>query len=207
MEERKEMNLTKIIIASENKSKAEELRKISKRFFPNIEVLTPSEIKIKVNYPEEGLSYEENAITKAKAAANACGLPAVSDDSGIEVEALGGAPGALSARYGATDSERNSRLLSDLSQITESQKRKARYWCSAAIAFPNEEVITASGEWCGRIIFEPKGKNGFGFDPIFFDEELGKTAAELSEEEKSIRSHRGKALNALFEDVSRLSRS
>lgn len=155
---------------------------------------------------ETGLTFEENALLKARTISQLTGLVAIADDSGLEVDALDGAPGVHSARYsndmpdlpGETKDERNiMKLLAALSSISLSQ-REARFRTVMAACTPQGASLVAQGQWEGRILYAPRGKNGFGYDPIFFDPEVGRTAAELSREEKMARSHRGKALVELL---------
>jgi XTP/dITP diphosphohydrolase len=149
---------------------------------------------------ETGQTYLENALLKARAAAAAAGVPAVADDSGIEVDALGGGPGPQSARFAgatATDKE-NLRLLIDRIRDVAPEDRTARYRCVAACAWPDGREVWAEGESEGRLILEPRGSGGFGYDPIFVPEgEVDRTMAQLSSEEKNAVSHRGRALRAL----------
>lgn len=195
------MTFTEIVVASENTGKARELAAIFGALFPNVRILRPSELGRKITYPEEGADYTRNAVAKARAAAMQTGLPAIADDSGIEVDHLSGAPGPLSARWGTTDDERNDRLLAAMAETIDPAHRRARYRAVAALALPNGETFTAEGTWEGRIVTERRGSNGFGYDPIFLDEKLQKTGGEMSAEEKSVRSHRGKALKTLASKV------
>lgn len=149
---------------------------------------------------ETGTTFEENALLKARAVSQATGLTAVADDSGICVDALGGAPGVYSARYagGHGDAEaNNAKLLLELTNVPD-EKRTARFVCVVAAARPDGATLTARGEWEGRITHGYAGKSGFGYDPIFFDPELDMTAAQMTPEQKNARSHRGKALQALM---------
>ncbi len=157
--------------------------------------VTPEQEKLRMEVEESGTTLEENAILKAKAYSEASGLVALADDSGLEVDALGGRPGILSPRYGregASDKEKFEQLLSELSGVSWEQ-RKARFRCIIAIATPDGKLELCYGECEGFITFEPHGEGGFGYDPVFFVPEFGKTMAELSFEEKNKVSHRGKA--------------
>lgn len=159
---------------------------------------------------ETGTTFEENALLKARTVAELTGLTAVADDSGLEVDALNGAPGVYSARYGAdweflpgeTKDQRNNRkllhALKDLSAAPGNQ-RGARFVCTMAACKPDGTHIIVRGTWEGRILEAPRGENGFGFDPLFWDESAGRAAAELTKDEKNARSHRGKAVRALLE--------
>ena len=149
--------------------------------------------------PETGATYEENAAAKASAVAEVLGVPAVADDSGIEVDALGGAPGPRSARFAGEDAsdEDNLRLLLDRVRGVPEARRTARYRCVAVCAWPNERTVSAEAVCEGRIILEPRGSGGFGYDPAFVVAGRARTMAELSPDEKNAISHRGKALRAL----------
>jgi XTP/dITP diphosphohydrolase len=160
-----------------------------------VTLVTLAEAGIKTVVNEEGATLEENARLKAVALAAESGLPAMADDSGLEVDALGGEPGPLSARYageGATDGERVAYLLKRLAGVPR-ERRTARFRCVIAVAKPEGEVELCSGECPGLIAFEPAGSGGFGYDPVFYLPELGKTMAELSLSEKNQVSHRGRA--------------
>lgn len=151
---------------------------------------------------ETGATYAENAIIKARFYARATGLCALADDSGLEVEALGGAPGVLSARYagaGASDADRRRLLLSELAQIPAAQgrteQRRARFVCAVAISRPDETILNLSEGTCtGSIIFEPRGSGGFGYDPLFVPDGFNQTFAELPDTIKNQLSHRARAL-------------
>lgn len=147
---------------------------------------------------ETGNTFQENAHLKALQVAKATGHWALADDSGLEVDALGGAPGVYSARYGSDDTHRISRLLTALKQI---EIRTARFVCVLAIASPEEVILSVEGICHGEILHAPQGSGGFGYDPIFWVPELKKTFAELSADEKSLYSHRGKAMAALLKAV------
>ena len=188
-----------IVLATSNKGKIAELNALFKKFALKVKGLD--------EYPEigeiaePGETFLENATIKAQTVANATGLIAVADDSGLEVDALNGAPGVYSARYsgeGATPEKNNFKLLEELRGIEE-EKRTARFVCVMVAATPGNLRIHSRGEWDGRIAFELSGQEGFGYDPLFFDPELGCVAARLSREIKNSRSHRGKALSALME--------
>lgn len=156
---------------------------------------------------ENGESFEENALIKARAVAKATGLTAIADDSGLMVEALGGAPGVYSARYaddwemlpGENRDSRNIRKLLAAMKDIPAGKRGCRFVTAMAAVRPDGRELTVRGEWPGRVLTARQGHNGFGYDPVFFDAEIGKSAAELSREEKTARSHRGRAAAALLE--------
>ncbi len=150
--------------------------------------------------PEEGATFEDNAILKAAYAAKQSGLPTLADDSGLEVAALGGEPGVYSARYGnkMTDTERNVYLLERLKGIPP-ERRKAKFVAVLAMAYPDGYLELYRGETEGEILEAPRGEWGFGYDPLFYLPEVGKTFAEMTLEQKATHSHRGKALRALLE--------
>ncbi len=158
-------------------------------------IVSPKDIGIKQEINETGKTFEENALLKAKAYASLSNLTTLADDSGLEVDALNGEPGVRSARYageGAPQAKLIDYLLQKLSGIPW-EERDARFKCVIAIASPDGEMITCHGECQGIITFEPKGKEGFGYDPVFYLPELDKTMAELTMKEKNKVSHRGKA--------------
>jgi XTP/dITP diphosphohydrolase len=147
--------------------------------------------------PEEtGATYEANATLKARAVAAAAGLPALADDSGLEVDALDGAPGVRSARYGASDGERIGRLLAALAG-RRGKERAARFRCVVSLAWPDGRVVSAEGACEGTITEAPEGQGGFGYDPVFHATELGRTFAAASSAEKARVSHRARAMRAL----------
>ena len=196
-----------LILATHNQGKVKELREPLSRFGFDVQSL-PADFP---DVPETGATFEENALIKAHAVADALGLPAVADDSGIEVDALGGAPGVYSARYStdwpevegeSTDARNNRKLLANLEGVP-AEKRTARFRCCMAMVYPSSwkdapQDLVVSGAWEGSIVETPSGSNGFGYDPLFLDPASGRTGAELSREEKMARSHRGKALEKLL---------
>ncbi|MGB5225424.1 MAG: RdgB/HAM1 family non-canonical purine NTP pyrophosphatase [Arenicellales bacterium] len=187
----------RIVLATGNAGKLKEIREI----FSGIDVGivaqsdfdTPEAI-------EDGLSFVENAIIKARNAAAHTGLPALSDDSGIEVDALNGEPGIHSARYAGNDESNIQRLLRELDGLPDS-KRTARFQCVMVyLRHANDPVpVIAQGAWEGRILQAPEGEGGFGYDPVFYVPERGCSAAELSSEDKNTLSHRGKALRHMLD--------
>ncbi|MGB2855017.1 MAG: RdgB/HAM1 family non-canonical purine NTP pyrophosphatase [Dehalococcoidia bacterium] len=185
--------MPKLLLATKNAAKVREYL-LPLQGIP-YDIVTLSDVGIDVVVSETGETMEENASIKAKAYALASDLTALADDSGLEVDALGGEPSALSARYageGVSDRERLDFLLSKLSHVPWEQ-RAARFRCVIAIATLKGAVELCQEECHGIIAFEPRGEGGFGYDPIFFLPELGKTMAELTIEEKNEISHRGKA--------------
>jgi len=191
--------MTKLLLATNNQGKVHEYRSLL-RDLP-FELVTPAQQGITTEVDEVGETLEENAELKATILAAESQLLALADDSGLEVDALGGEPGRLSARYageGASDRDRVDYLLSRLKDIPW-QKRTARFRCIIAVSTPGGEVELCSGECHGIIAFEPKGELGFGYDPIFYLPELDKTMAELPMEAKNRVSHRGKAAGKVNE--------
>jgi XTP/dITP diphosphohydrolase len=191
-----------IVIASRNSGKVAELRSL-------LAVWGVGELRSIAEFPrvrevaEEGVSYAENARVKAASAAAASGLAALGEDSGLEVDALGGRPGIHSARYGSpglSDADRIDRLLAELDGVSETE-RGATFRAVAVLAWPDGCVVEATGECRGRIALAPRGTCGFGYDPVFVCAKLGRTFAEISPEEKARLSHRGRALRALREAV------
>ncbi|MDD2363052.1 MAG: RdgB/HAM1 family non-canonical purine NTP pyrophosphatase [Oscillospiraceae bacterium] len=184
----------RFIVATRNYKKLKELSRILKPL--GIDAVTDAEIGIKLDEVEEnGTSFEENAVIKAESACKQSGLPAIADDSGLEVDALGGEPGVHSARYAgenATDADRNLKLLAAMASVPE-DKRTARFISAICCVFPNGDKVMARGECDGQIGYEPVGENGFGYDPLFIVSS-GHSFAELSTEDKDIISHRGNAL-------------
>lgn len=182
------------IVATHNYKKLAELSRILKPL--GIDAVTDAEAGISLREVEEtGATFEENAALKAVAAYKQSGMPAIADDSGLEVDALNGAPGVYSARYageGATDADRNRKLLKEMANVPE-EKRTAKFVSVICCVFPDGTRVTARGECRGRIGYQPVGENGFGYDPLFVVEG-GRSYAELSSEEKDAISHRGNAL-------------
>lgn len=187
------MRMPKLLLATNNPAKAQEYRLLLQGL--PFHLTTPAEEGIELQVRETGKTLEGNATIKAKAYATQGNLLTLADDSGLEVAALGGEPGALSARYageGVSDSERIEYLLAKL-RLIPWEERAACFRCVIAIAMPDGKIELCQGECRGTIAFEPKGDEGFGYDPIFYLPELGKTMAELSIEEKNEISHRGRA--------------
>jgi XTP/dITP diphosphohydrolase len=194
--------MNSIVVASTNAHKVKEIAAILKPYgwevkslldFPNL-----PEVK------ETGATFEENAILKATTIAKVLNQPVLADDSGIEVDALNGMPGVLSARWAGSQKDDSANLNLLLSQLADvpAERRTARYVCVAAYATPAGETKTARGEWEGIVGFELAGSNGFGYDPIFYLPELGKSVAELSAAQKDEKSHRHRAFNELVPIIS-----
>jgi XTP/dITP diphosphohydrolase len=195
----------RIVLASNNPGKVREIDRLLADAGMRVEPQRAFGID---EVEETGLTFVENAILKARHAAAGSGLPAIADDSGIEVDALGGAPGIYSARYagpGADDAANNARLLEALADVPDTG-RTARYQCVMVyLRHPSDPTpLICTGTWEGRILREPRGSNGFGYDPYFFVPTQGCTAAELDPDTKNALSHRGQALRAL---VARLTSS
>lgn len=188
--------MAKLCLATTNRGKQRELRQLLAGW-PG-EIVTPQDLGLKLEVEESGASFAQNAAQKALAYARAAGLPALADDSGLEVDALGGEPGIYSARYagpGAGDAQRYQKLLRALGD-TPPASRTARFRCAVAIAYPDGRVGTAEGACEGQIAFAPRGDNGFGYDPVFYMPEWGQTMAELPAEIKNRISHRARAIAA-----------
>jgi XTP/dITP diphosphohydrolase len=196
--------MPKLLLATNNQAKVYEYRSLLLN--PPYELVTLAEQGITTVVDEVGGSLEENARLKATALAAESQLLALADDSGLEVDALGGEPGRLSARYageGASDGDRVNYLLSRLKSVPWTE-RSARFRCVIAIATPDGELEFCSGECRGIITFEPKGKYGFGYDPVFYLPQLDKTMAELPLEIKNQVSHRGQAARKVSQVLERL---
>jgi XTP/dITP diphosphohydrolase len=183
----------RLLLATNNPGKAAEYRALLEGC--GWELMTPLDLGLHLEVEEAGGDYAENARIKAEAFAKASGLVALADDSGIEVEALGGAPGPLSARFGGddiSDAQRAALLLERLKGVPP-ERRSARFRCLIAVARPEGEVSFFEGQCEGRVAEEPRGERGFGYDPVFLLPERGLTLAELPPEEKNAVSHRGRA--------------
>ena len=183
----------KVILASKNQHKLTELSAILSQL--GFEIALESEYGLDIDVEETGTTFEENSFLKADAVMKASGLPVLADDSGLMVDALDGAPGVYSARYGhkASDKERTAYLLENMKDVPEG-KRGAKFVCVITCLFPDGRKIVARGECPGVIARAPHGENGFGYDPVFYLPELGMTYAELPSEQKNAISHRARAL-------------
>lgn len=184
-----------LVLATGNRGKVAELGALVAEW-GRVAVRSLVEFPAVVLPEETGATYEENATLKARAVAAATGLPALADDSGLEVDVLGGGPGVHSARYGASDGERIARLLAALAGRSTSE-RVARFRCVVVLAWPTGAVVTAEGICEGTITDAPAGSEGFGYDPVFRSTDLGRTFAEASGLEKARVSHRARAIRAL----------
>lgn len=183
----------KVILASKNQHKLTELSAILSQL--GFEIALESEYGLDIDVEETGTTFEENSFLKADAVMKASGLPVLADDSGLMVDALDGAPGVYSARYGhkASDKERTAYLLENMKDVPE-ERRGAKFVCVITCLFPDGRTIVARGECPGVIARAPHGENGFGYDPVFYLPELGMTYAELPSEQKNAISHRARAL-------------
>ena len=192
----------KVVLASHNPHKLVEISKITEKF--GFELILQSELGVDIDVEETGSTFEENSYLKAEAVMKATGLPALADDSGIAVDALNGEPGIYSARYGFDDSLDDWGRLQLLLKNTEhvpDDKRQAQFVCVITMLTPDGKCIQARGEVHGELAREPKGENGFGYDPIFYYPPMGMTTAELPSEVKNQISHRANALNILNEKL------
>ena len=183
----------KVILASKNAHKLEELSAILGQL--GFEIALESEYGLDIEVEETGTTFEENSRLKAEAVMRASGMPVLADDSGLMVDALCGAPGVYSARYGhkSSDAERTAYLLENMIDVPD-EARTAKFVCVITCLWPDGRKIVARGECPGRILHEVHGSNGFGYDPVFFVPEKGKTFAELLPGEKNAISHRARAL-------------
>ena len=192
----------KVVLASKNPHKLVEIDAITRKL--GIELILQSELGVDIDVEETGTTFEENSFLKANAVMQATGLPAMADDSGIVVDALGGAPGVYSARYGFDDSlddhGRMMLLLKNTEQVPDGQ-RQAQFVCVITMVTPEGQTIQARGEIHGELLRAPVGENGFGYDPIFYYPPAGMSTAEMPPEEKNKVSHRANALNVFYEKL------
>ena len=200
------MKIDEIIIATGNKGKVAEFERMLSDL--NISVKALSELGDFTEFEENGSTFQENARGKAEYYSRLTQKVVVADDSGLEVDALGGAPGVRSARYAGVDgpgkdNANNEKLLKELADVAQ-DKRTARFRCCLCLAGPDGVLFETSGTFEGQIGYEPKGENGFGYDPLFFISELGKNAAELEYSEKNKISHRGNAMKVLLKHLKEL---
>ena len=185
---------TKIVAATSNMGKLKEMREI----LDDYEIVGAADVGFHDDIEETGTTFSENALLKARTVCRATGLPALGDDSGLCVDALGGAPGIYSARYSGQGMAANRQLL--LKNLAGQDNRKAHFNCAVALVFPDGREYTANGQTFGQITMTEQnvGQNGFGYDCLFFSDELGKTFGEATPEEKNSVSHRGRALQNLL---------
>ncbi len=192
----------KVVLASKNPHKLVEISQITEKF--GMELVLESELGVDIDVEETGTTFEENAFLKANAVMQATGLPALADDSGIAVDALNGEPGIYSARYGFDDSlddwGRLQLLLKNMENVPDGQ-RQAKFVCVITMVTPDGKTIQARGEIHGELLREPRGENGFGYDPIFYYPPMGMSTAEMRPEDKNRVSHRGAALRVFYEKL------
>ena len=189
----------KLVLASKNKKKLVEMNDILSQL--GIEVCSEAEAGVDVEVEETGTTFEENSLLKARAVMEASGMPAIADDSGLCVDALGGAPGVYSARYGGPELDDAGRYRLLLENLRGQLDRRGKFVSAICCCFPNGDRVEARGECPGTIAYAPRGEGGFGYDPVFFVPALKKTFAELTPEEKNAISHRGNALKAFREKL------
>lgn len=193
--------MTDVLLATRNPGKLVELRRmLEAERVAGIRVLGLADVPPFPEEPETGATFAENALAKARDAAKATGLAAVADDSGMAVDALGGMPGVLSARWAGRHGDDRANLDLVLGQLADvpDGRRGAAFVCAAALVVPGGEEVVVHGEWSGRLARAPRGTNGFGYDPVFLPEGESRTSAELAPEEKDALSHRGRAMRALL---------
>ena len=192
----------KVVLASKNQHKLEEISKITEKF--GFELILQSQLGVDIDVEETGTTFEENSFIKAEAVMKATGLPALADDSGIAVDALNGEPGVYSARYGFDDTlddwGRLELLLKNTEQVPDGQ-RQAQFVCVITMVTPEGQTIQARGEIHGELLRAPVGKNGFGYDPIFYYPPMGMSTAEMAPEDKNRVSHRGNALRVFYDKL------
>ena len=189
----------KLVLASKNQKKLKELRDILSA--QGVEVVSEAEVGVDVDVEETGTTFAENAYLKAHAVMEATCLPAVADDSGLCVDALNGAPGVYSARYGGPELDDVGRYRLLLENMRGQLDRRCKFVSAICCCFPDGSKVEAEGECAGTLAYVPRGEDGFGYDPIFFLPEQKKTFAQLTAEEKNAISHRGKALAAFREKM------
>ena len=192
----------RVVLASKNPHKLVEIKQITDKF--GFDLVLQSELGIDIDVEETGTTFEENSLIKARAVMEASGLPALADDSGIAVDALNGEPGVYSARYGFDESlddwGRMMLLLRNTEHVPDGQ-RQAKFVCVISFVTPEGKIIQARGEIHGELTREPRGENGFGYDPIFYYPPFGQTTAEIPAEQKNQVSHRGNALRIFYEKL------
>lgn len=195
------MKITKIVVATRNKGKIKEIDEIMQGM--GIEFVTQDDIGIDVDVEENGTSFEENSFIKAEAISNLCDYPVIADDSGLEVDYLNGEPGIYSARYAgenASDDEKINKLLTNMKNCP-TEKRTARFVCAATLVFKDGKKISVRGECEGVILTEPKGRGGFGYDPVFYVPEYNATFGEIPLSEKNKISHRAIAFKKIRQEI------
>jgi XTP/dITP diphosphohydrolase len=197
--------MTRLLLATRNAGKLAELQRLLASAVPGVEVVGLRDVPEYPEAPETGATFAENALLKAREAVHHTGLPAVADDSGIAVDALNGMPGVLSARWSGRhgdDPANTALLLAQLADVPD-ERRGAAFVCAAALVTPDGAEHVLERQWRGRVVHEPRGTNGFGYDPVFVPDGLEVTSAELEPAEKDARSHRGQAFAALVPEIGR----
>jgi XTP/dITP diphosphohydrolase len=199
----------RVLLATRNPGKIVELRRILAEppgFGDQLEILGLDDVPAYAQAPETGATFEENALAKAREAAAASGLPSLADDSGLSVDALGGMPGVLSARWAGRHGDDLANLQLVLGQLADvpDGRRGAAFVCAAALVMPDGAETVTRGEWRGELVRAPRGTNGFGYDPIFVPAGERRTSAELTPAEKDAASHRGRAFRALRPALAKL---
>ena len=198
--------MTQLLLATRNAGKLVELQRLLTAAVPGVEVIGLRDVQECPEAPETGATFAENALLKAREAVRYTGLPAVADDSGITVDALNGMPGVLSARWSGRhgdDPANTALLLGQLADVPD-ERRGAGFVCAAALVLPDGTERVLEREWRGAVVREPRGGNGFGYDPVFLPAGLATTSAELPAAEKDAISHRGQAFAALIPVVAEL---
>jgi XTP/dITP diphosphohydrolase len=197
--------MTRLLLATRNAGKLAELQRLLATAVPGVDVVGLRDVPEYPEAPETGATFAENALLKAREAVRYTGLPAVADDSGIAVDALNGMPGVLSARWSGRhgdDPANTALLLAQLADVPD-DRRGAAFVCAAALVTPDGAEHVLERQWRGRVVHEPRGTNGFGYDPVFVPDGLEVTSAELEPTEKDARSHRGQAFAALVPEIGR----
>ena len=193
--------MTDLLVATRNPGKLVELRRLlDAEGIAGVRVLGLADVPEFPEEPETGATFAENALAKARDATKATGLAAVADDSGLTVDALGGMPGVLSARWAGRHGDDRANLDLVLGQLADvpDERRGAAFVCAAALAVPDGDEVVVHGEWTGRLTRSSRGENGFGYDPVFVPDGDTRTSAELAPHEKDALSHRGRAMRALL---------
>ena len=196
----------RLLLATRNPGKLAELQRLLESAVPGVEVVGLRDVPEYPEAPETGATFAENALLKAREAVRYTGLPAVADDSGLTVDALNGMPGVLSARWSGRhgdDAANTALLLGQLADVPD-ERRGGAFVCAAAVVTTDGAERVLERSWRGRVVREPRGTNGFGYDPVFLPDGLDRTAAELTAAEKDARSHRGQAFAALVPLVAEL---
>lgn len=189
----------RFVLATQNKKKLKELSAILSA--SGVEIVSEEELGLCLEVEETGETFYDNSLLKAKAVMEATGLPAIADDSGLCVDAMNGGPGVYSARFGGEGLNDRDRYMLLLEMMQGQSDRSAHFHCTITCAFPNGDIISADGDCSGTIAYAPMGEDGFGYNPVFFVPEYRKTFAQMTMEERSAISHRGKALHAFKEKL------